>query len=256
MHPIAFNLGSLSVHWYGVLVALAFLAGLWLASRRGLRDGIPPERIADLGTWLIVGVIVGARALYVITYWREEFAGRPLWEIFALRRGGLVFYGGFIGAVIAGTLFVRRKKVSFWKLADVLAPSIALGFALGRIGCLLNGCCYGCACSLPWAIHFPVDHYTAGQPVHPTESYDSLWGFGLYAALAWLYRRKQFDGQVFAVFMAGYAVCRSIVEVFRGDYDSAHRLGFLTPAQLVSIGVFAAAMCLLWFLPRPAEKRG
>jgi phosphatidylglycerol:prolipoprotein diacylglycerol transferase len=255
LHPVAVELGSFSVRWYGVLAALAFLIGLWLASRRGLRAGILPERIADLGTWLIIGTIIGARAWYVASYWREEFAGKPVWEIFALRHGGLVFYGGFVGAALACILFVRIKRLPLWRYADVLAPSIALGFALGRIGCLLNGCCYGKACDLPWAIRFPSDHFTQGQPVHPTEIYDSLWSFGLYLALAWLYRRRKFDGQVFAVFLIGYAVCRSVVEVFRGDYPPEHFYGVLTPAQVMSLGVVAAGLLLLWRLPRPAETR-
>ncbi len=257
MHPIAFNLGSLSIHWYGVMVALGFVLGLWLAGRRGLREGVPPECVTDLGTWLIVGTLLGARTLYVVSYWREEFADQPIWEIFAIQHGGLVFYGGFIGATLAGLLFVRLKKLAFWKLADVIAPSIALGSAIGRIGCLFNGCCYGRPCSLPWAIRFPPEHVTQGQPVHPTEIYDSLWGFGLYLALAWLYRRKKFDGQVFVAFMAGYATLRSVTEAFRGDYDPAHRLGVFTPGQLVSLGVFAVALFLFWWLPRrgPAARR-
>ncbi len=268
MHPIAFKLGSLDIYWYGVMVALGFVVGLWLATRRGLRDGIPPERIADLGTWLIIGTLVGARALYVLTYWHESFADKPFWEIFAVRNGGLVFYGGLIGATLAGGLFVWRKKLPFWKTADTIAPSAALGFAIGRVGCLLNGCCFGQVCHLPWAIRFPYDSAAWQQqlqqglirttdpalPVHPTEAYDALWAFALYLVLAWLYRRKKFDGQVFAVFLAGYAVMRSVVEAFRGDYTPVHIHGPFTPAQLVSLGVFAAAVVMLWRLPRPAAN--
>lgn len=250
MHPIAFKIGSLVIYAYGVMVALAFVTGLWLAGRRGLRVGIPAERVTDLGIWLIAGTIIGARTFYVVTYWRDDFAGKPLWEIFALRHGGLVFYGGFIGATLAGMIYVRLKNLDFWKLADVLAPSVALGFGIGRIGCLLNGCCYGRECDLPWAIRFPADHHTHGVPVHPTQLYDFLWAMALYAALEWFYRRRRFDGQIFVLFMLGYAVLRSVVEVFRGDYEPEHYLGFLTPGQTVSVGIVAVALLLLWWLPR------
>ncbi|MSU57752.1 MAG: prolipoprotein diacylglyceryl transferase [Pedosphaera sp.] len=244
MHPIAFPLGALKVHWYGVLLAVAFLSGLWTAARRAPRTGVAPEKISDVGLWLMIGTVIGARLFYVVTYWRESFAGQPFWEIFMIQRGGLVFYGGLIGASLACILFCRRHKLALWKVADVLAPSIALGYVFGRIGCLMNGCCFGRECSLPWAIHFPADHATGGAGVHPTQIYDSLLNLALYLALAWLYRRKKFDGQVFAGYLIGYAVARSFVEIFRGDYSVAHRHGALTPAHLLSIGIFAAGVVL------------
>jgi phosphatidylglycerol---prolipoprotein diacylglyceryl transferase len=259
MHPIAFELGPLPIHWYGVMMALAFLAGLWTASRRGARAGIAAERIVDLGPWLIVGAIVGARALYVVSYWHESFAGRPAGEIFAVWQGGLVFYGGLIGATVACIVYIRLKKLAFWKMADILAPSIALGYVFGRIGCLLNGCCYGRACSLPWAIRFPAGNplNPPTYPVHPTQIYDSLLSLGFYAVLAWLYRRRKFDGQVLALYLVGYALLRSFVEFFRGDYpERQHYLGgWATPAHLVSILTLAAGLVLLWTLPRRETKR-
>jgi len=246
MHPIAFQIGEFTVHWYGVMMALAFMAGLWTASRRGLRDNFSPEKILDLGPWLIVGAVLGARTLYVVSYWREEFAGRPLSEIFMIQHGGLVYYGGFIGAALACIIYARLKKLPLWKLADVVTPSIALGYIFGRIGCLLNGCCYGRVCTLPWAIHFPPSHETHGVSLHPTQLYDAVLNAGLYAGLAWLYRRKKFDGQVFAVYLLCYAVTRSFVEYFRGDYTPEHLFAGLTPGQLVSVGIFAAGSILYW----------
>src|SRR5262245_10827398 len=108
-------------------MAIGVLVGLWTAGRRGLHDGVASEKIMDLGPWLIVGVIMGARAVYVATYWREQFAGKPFWDIFMLRNGGLVFYGGLVGAALACILGARFKKLPLWKVADILAPSIALG---------------------------------------------------------------------------------------------------------------------------------
>jgi phosphatidylglycerol:prolipoprotein diacylglycerol transferase len=258
VHPIAFNLGPLPIRWYGVMMALAFLTGLWTASRRGLRESVPPERIIDLGPWLIVGAIVGARMLYVLTFWREHFAGEPIGEIFSIWHGGQIYYGGLIGASLGYIVYVRLKKFPFWKGADILAPSIALGYVFGRIGCLMNGCCYGRECHLPWAIHFPPGHETFGKGVHPTQVYESLLNLGLYGALAWLYRRKKFDGQVFATYLVGYALLRSFVEMFRGDYPPSQRFfgGYLTPAHLVSLATLAAGAILFCVLPRAEAKPG
>lgn len=252
MHKIAFHFGTFTIYWYGVFVAIGFLAGLWTASRRAPRSGISGERIVDLGPWLILGALVGARLLYVVSYWEKDFAGKPVWEIFMIRHGGLVFYGGLIGASLACIFYARAKNLPLWKVADILAPSIALGYFFGRFGCLMNGCCYGRACELPWAVHYPVSHETRGEGVHPTQVYDSLLNLALYAGLAWVYRRKEFDGQVFATYLVAYAMLRAFVESFRGDYSTYYLGGWATPAQLVSVGIFVGGLLFWWKLPRTA----
>jgi phosphatidylglycerol:prolipoprotein diacylglycerol transferase len=240
VQKVAFHLGPLAIHWYGILVMLGFVLGLWTAGRRAPRHGVTPQQVWDAGTWLIIGVILGARTLYVISYWKEEFAGEPWTEIFMVHHGGLVFYGGFIGAAVAVILYTGRNKTPLWKFADVLAPSIALGYVLGRLGCLMNGCCYGSACDLPWAIHFPADHETRGAGVHPTQIYDALLNGGLFLALEWFYRRKTFDGQIFAAWLMAYAALRSAVEIFRGDYPQRYLGGLFTPAQVLSVAILVA----------------
>jgi len=251
VHKVAFYVGTYPVAWYGVTIAIAFVLGLWTASRRGLRDGLSPEAVMDAGPWLIIGTIIGARLWYVVTYWKESFAGEPWTEIFMVQHGGLVFYGGLVGATAAMLIFLQRRHLPIWKFGDAMAPSIALGYVFGRIGCLMNGCCYGRECSLPWAITFPRGHEKAGIPIHPTQIYDSLLSLALYGGLAWLHKNKKFDGQVFATYLCCYAVTRSIVESFRGDYTTMHiHGGFLTPAQLVSVGIFAAGAILFWRLSR------
>jgi phosphatidylglycerol:prolipoprotein diacylglycerol transferase len=237
------------------MVALGFIAGLWTASRRAPISGISGEKILDLGPWLLIGTLVGARLLYVITFWRDQFAGQPLTEWLKIWQGGLVFYGGLIGASLAYIAFARLRKLPLWVGADVLAPSIALGQVLGRVGCLLFGCCYGKVCHLPWAIRFPAEHPTHpvnGQavPVHPTQIYESILCLGLYAGLAWLYRRKKFDGQIFAAFLVGYAAIRFFVELFRGDYpaDQLFLGGALTPAHIASLLIFAIGVVLFFVL--------
>jgi phosphatidylglycerol:prolipoprotein diacylglycerol transferase len=236
-------------------MALAFVFGLWSASRRARQTGVPAERILDVGTWLIVGAIIGARTLYVISYWREEFAGKPFVDIFMIQRGGLVYYGGLIGACAAGIFYSRFKKIPLWQLSDILAPSIALGYFFGRIGCLMNGCCYGRACSLPWAIQFPATHPTYPEHVHPTEIYESLLSLGLFFYLSWLFKRRKFNGQIFATYLVIYAVLRSFVEMFRGDYPQRYVGGLLTPAHLISIAILLVGLVLFWVLPRITPQR-
>ena len=239
------------------MIALAFLAGLWTATLRARREKISGESIADITLWLMIGGIIGARVAYVTTYWHEEFADQPFSEIFMIQHGGLVYYGGLIGAIVAGTIYIRWKKMPLWKTADVLAPSIALGNVFGRVGCLLNGCCYGRACSLPWAISFPANNplNPPTYPVHPTEIYDALLNFGVYLFLAWLFRRKKFDGQIFATYLLCYAVTRSFVEYFRGDYTSLHYHLGLTPAQWISVPIFVAGLALAAILSRRAPVK-
>jgi phosphatidylglycerol:prolipoprotein diacylglycerol transferase len=166
-----------------------------------------------------------------------------------------VYYGGFIGAALAAILCLKLKKLPVWKYGDTLAPSIALGACFGRLGCFLNGCCFGRLCSLPWAVHFPKDHETLGMGVHPVQLYDSLLNLSLYVALAWFHRRKRFDGQVFATYMVGYAFIRSFVEIFRNDYAPKDYFmgGLLTPAQMISVAILAAGALLYYWRSKTAQ---
>jgi phosphatidylglycerol---prolipoprotein diacylglyceryl transferase len=255
MHPEAFQVGGLTVYWYGVLVAAGFLAGLWTASRRAPRSGISGNQILDLGPWLIVGAVVGGRLLFVVSYWREDFAGHPWWEVFMIRRGGLVFYGGFAGAALAHVLYCRIKRLPFWKLADILAPSIALGYFFGRLGCLMTGCCYGAVCELPWAIQFPIGHASHPHPVHPTQLYEAAAGLIMYAGLAWLYRRKHFEGQIFALYLMANGGLRFGIEFFRGDYPVRYLGGWATPAHGIALGLLAAGAILFVVMRRRATTR-
>jgi phosphatidylglycerol:prolipoprotein diacylglycerol transferase len=221
-----------------------------------MRERIHPETIFDCGTWLLIGAIAGARALYVVSYWGDIVSTArghdhsPALEVFMVQHGGLVYYGGLMGASAACVLFAWSKGVPLWKLADILAPGVALGSFFGRWGCLMNGCCYGRPTSLPWGVQFPPDHETYPHYVHPTEIYDSLLNLGLFAGLSWFYKRKKFDGQVFALYLVGYAVLRSLVEYFRGDYPERYWGGWATPAQVVSVFTLLAGVLLWSVLPR------
>ena len=251
MHPDFIRIGPLDIHTYGVFVALGFMVGLWVAARRAPREGIPSEQIADLGMWLIISGMLGGKLFHILFFWSDFVTA---WRTEGLRslREGFVFYGGFIAATLTAVAYARLKRLPLAKLTDVLAPSVALGHMFGRLGCFFNGCCYGKACALPWAVKFPPPHLMAGIPVHPTEIYEALGNLGIFVGLSLYYRHKRFDGQIWWFYVLSYGLLRFVVEFFRGDYD-VRFFGVLTIGQLIAlllIGIAATALTLFW-KPRP-----
>ena len=165
-----------------------------------------------------------------------------------------MFYGGFIVASLTAVIYTTMKRMPFFRVADIFAPSIALGHAFGRMGCFFNGCCYGKPCSLPWAVKFPPPHVMAGIPVHPTEIYEALGNLAIFAGLSAVYRHKRADGQIWWLYVLSYGVLRFAVEFFRGDYVT-HYFGVLTLGHLVALVMIAVAAVALAWLPRRVELR-
>jgi len=234
----------LDIHTYGVLVALGFLIGLWTASRRAAqREGFAPEQILDLGVWLIVSGLLSAKLFYVIFFW-DDF--QNAWQDAGVNslREGFVFYGGFIGAVLATVLYARRNRLPLWNVADAMAPSVALGHAIGRLGCFFNGCCYGKATTLPWGVPHPNPYATQGATVHPTQLYEVLGNLAICASLSVYYRRKKFDGQIWWLYVLIYGALRFLIEFLRGDYPFRY-LGIFTLGQAVAALMMVAAMVAL-----------
>lgn len=248
MYDIAFHLGPLPIYWYGIMVTLGFGLGIWTSCRRAPLAGISGETVLDMGTWLVIGAVIGARLLYVIYFWEEFNTRETFWEAFKSWRGGLVFHGGLFGAVLAGWIFTRYRKLPFKVMADIGAPGVALGHAIGRIGCLLKGCCYGHATTMPWGICYPSYHETHGALIHPAQAYETLLDVGLYLSLAWWFPRRKWNGQIFALYLISYGVIRFIVEMFRGD-SQVFYFNHLTLAQLVSFGIFISGVAF-WFFGR------
>lgn len=240
MHPVFFKLDPITIYSYGVMLALAFGIGIYLARKRALTVGIDSRIIVDLGIYLLISSIVGARLLYVLSN-LDEYKTHPLNAVFS--RTGFVFYGGLILATIVGIWYLKRQKLSVWKIADVITPSIAIGEAIGRIGCFLNGCCYGKPTTLPWGvITFGNDHLDL-TPVHPTQLYSSVSNLIIFCILTCLWKRRKFDGQIFLLYLILYAITRFIVEIYRGD--NPYMLLHLTLSQILSIFIGLGAMIIM-----------
>ncbi|HTS16013.1 MAG TPA: prolipoprotein diacylglyceryl transferase [Verrucomicrobiae bacterium] len=253
MHPEFIRLGPLDIHTYGVCVAIGFIVGLAVAARRARHEGINPDQITDLGMWLIISGMLGGKLFHIVFFWNDFLYGWHQEGIRSLREG-FVFYGGFIVASITAVVYTIVKKLPFFRVADVFAPSIALGHAFGRMGCFFNGCCYGKPCSLPWAVRFPPPHVMAGIPVHPTEIYEALGNLAIFGGLSLCYRHKRADGEIWWLYVLSYGVLRFIVEFFRGDYVTYY-FGVLTLGQLVAVVMIAVALVALIYLPRRVQLR-
>lgn len=253
MHPILIKIGPLSIPTYGFFVAAGFLLGAALALRRARQEGINPDVITDLAFYILLGTLIGARIYYVgehISY----FKSRP-WEALYLWKGGLAFYGGFLGAFLMALWYVKKHKLPLWPLADLLAPSVAAGETVGRLGCFSAGCCYGKPCHLPWAITFTNPHSLAplGIPLHPTQLYHALANLLIFLILIWLYPKRKFPGQVFFAYLFLYGLARFSIEFLRGD--PRVYIGPLSLPQWFSILAMAGAVSMLIFLHKKEEKK-
>lgn len=234
MWPVLFEIDSLDVYSWGFALSLAILAGTLLAYRQAPKTGIKQDLVIDLVIWLVVGGIVGARLFYVLVYEPETYLKQP-YLVFALWQGGLVYYGALIGGFVAGLWFVRKKGLPFWSLADLLAPPLALGYGIVRIGCFANGCCYGKPTNSFLGVVFP---HLDDLARHPTQIYSSLLGFTLFVILLAIQRKKAFDGQVFLLFLILYGIGRTAIESLR---ENLTVFGPVTVSQLVSIIIIVIA---------------
>jgi phosphatidylglycerol---prolipoprotein diacylglyceryl transferase len=243
MYPEIYRIGNFPINTYGVLLALAFLAALLTAAWLAARDGLPRERVYDLGLWMLLAAIVGSKVLMLFT--EPEYREDParLISLDFLRSGG-VFYGGFITALIAGYFLIRRYKLPWWKTADAFAPGIALGNAIGRQGCFAAGCCWGKPTTMPWGVEFTqaghdVTSVPLGVHLHPTQLYESFGALVVFFFLIWLHRRKRFSGQVILFYAVLYAVMRFTIEFFRddprGDILGLTSLTGLSTSQMLSL---------------------
>lgn len=257
MYPELFRIGNFPITTYGVFLALGMLLALYVASRLGERDGLPRERIYDLGLWTLVGGLLGSK---ILMYFVEDNVN--VFSLDFLRSGG-VYYGGLLGGFFAVVVLVNLYKLPFWKAADAFVPGLALGQAFGRQGCFSAGCCWGKPTDLPWGVHFTeLGHEYTGVPIygpdgsdihlHPTQLYESFIMFAVFAFLFYLHRRKKFDGQVLIAYGIIYSIVRFSIEFIRDD-PRGDLLGFTTLTGLSTsqgISLLVATASIIFIIVR------
>jgi phosphatidylglycerol:prolipoprotein diacylglycerol transferase len=242
--------GPFTLHTYGVLLAIAFLAGLWVASRQAKRAGLDANRITDMAVWVLIAGLLGAKVLLVAVDW--SYFGRNPRDVLSVFQSGGVFYGGLIAGILVAWWYARRYKLPGWQTADVLAPGVMLGQAIGRLGCFSAGCCWGKPTPLPWAVTF-TDVYAARQvgtpmdtPLHPSQLYESFAAFLIFLVLLWVAPRKRFHGQVALVYVALYSAVRFGLEFLRGDPDRGSWLrGTVSTSQIIAVVLLLGVAVLL-----------
>lgn len=271
MHPILFQIGPVTIYSYGACVAAAFLVGILMAASRAKRYGWEAETIYDMSFYILLAAIAGSRLLYILGN-PEEFISHP-WEIFMVWKGGLVFYGGVFAAMLAGAVYLRRRGLSVAEGFDMFIPSLALGHAIGRFGCFLNGCCFGKISSLPWAVSFPEGSpvyiyqlYEAGClqpgslrsiPVQPVQLYAVFMELTIFVTLFAYFPRKKFHGQIFWLYLLLYGAGRFTLEFLRADNRVIIQMGPLglsVPQLMSAAAVTVAAVVLLSAGARKRER--
>jgi phosphatidylglycerol:prolipoprotein diacylglycerol transferase len=253
--PELFQLGPLTIYSYGVLLAAAYLLGLRLAMARAKSRGMDPTRALDLGIYIIISALVGAKLLLLVVDF-NQFTRDPA-ALLSLARSGGVFYGGLILAVLVAIWYMRRHRMPLWTTCDVFAPGIALGHAVGRLGCLAAGCCYGRPTSVPWAITFTNPEAAANVgtplnvPLHPTQLYESGAEFVILALLlATENTGRTFSGRTFWLYMLLYGISRFVLEFFRGDPRGVV-FGAISTSQFISLLIVPVSLVFLYRLSRP-----
>lgn len=240
MMPELVHIGPLTVYTYGVM----WVIGIWLAVFRALRVapryGIRGEDLLDLTFWMVAVGIVGGRLTYVLIYWSQY--SQDLLSIFRVWEGGMSYFGGFGLAVATGLWIVRRRQLPLWRVADLAAPSVALGYAIARIGCFGAGCCYGAPTSLPWGVQFP----DTPSPVHPTQLYATGMNLAIFLFLWWRERFPRQEGQLFALFLSLHGLYRFVNEFFRAGATSKTIVGVLTYGHLVAFAVALIGVVLYY----------
>ncbi|MEP7074806.1 MAG: prolipoprotein diacylglyceryl transferase [Acidobacteriota bacterium] len=255
MYPELFRIGDFPITTYGIFLALGMLLALFVASRLAAKDGLPRERIYDLGLWTLIGGLLGSKLLMFLVEPNVN-----VWTLDFLRSGG-VYYGGFLGGFFALVFLIRFYGLPFWKVADAFAPGVALGQAFGRQGCFAAGCCWGKETGLPWGVHFTeLGHEYTGVPIyggvdnhdlflHPTQLYESFTMFAVFAFLFYLHRKKKFDGQVLVAYGIIYGLFRFLIEFIRddprGDLWGLTTMTGLSTSQMISLLVAIGAVVFM-----------
>ena len=259
MYPKILELGSVTIHTYGLLLAAAFIAGIWVTSRNAAKNGISADSIWNMGLVVIFAALVGSKILLLFSdyhYYSQNF--REIFSLSTLRSTG-VYYGGLLLAAASASWYVWKKKLPAWTMADLAAPGMALGQAIARLGCLSAGCCYGKPTHMPWGVTFtnPYAYDNVGVPLnvplHPTQIYEAAGALCLFAFLMWRLSRKHVTGQILFEFLGLYALLRFVVEFYRDDDRGFVLYGLLSTSQLIAILILGTAAGYYLVLRRSRE---
>lgn len=245
----------MSIYTYGVILAIAFTAGMFIAARESKIQGEDPEKVLDLTFYILLSSLLGARLLYVIVEW-DLFKDKPL-EIIKIWKGGFVYFGGLFLGILAVSIYCRLRKMNLWRVLDILSISLAFGYFIGRWACFSAGCCYGKPTDLPWGIVFHDELAIAptGVRLHPTQIYMSLNSLLLFFILIYLRRQKIFNGQLALFYLIYYSVTRFLIEFLRGDPRGWVIENYLSTSQFISILVFFFSLPLyIYLLKKFGEK--
>ena len=265
MHPVLIKIGPIVIHTYGVMVALGFIMGMWYSAREAERIGLDVNKILDLAFWVLIGGLVGARLLFILTLWKD-FMRYPL-EMLEIWKGGLVWYGGVIGGGLTAYYYIKKHNLPFWPVIDIITTAGFIGLAFGRLGCTSAGCCHGKV--IPWAdpkhppwwsLVFTDDRSLVplsmrGKPLYPTQPLSSLCAFCLFTFLLIWRRYKRFDGELFALGLIIYSVYRFLIEFLRGDKIRGFVIpGVLSTSQFIGIFTFLFGIYIYWYLLQKNKK--
>ena len=252
MHPVLFEIGSFRLYSYGVLLVIAFYISIWLATKEAKVKGIDPQTMVDITLIILISGVIGGKLAYMVLHlplYIENPFDIELW------RGGFIFHGGLFLSIISVFLYTKKKKLSFLYIADFLIPYVALGEGIGRIGCFLNGCCYGKVTELPWGREFPLSSpagYQYGSvPLHPTQLYSSLFLFILFLILRGLRARIKFKGEIFLLYFFLYPAFRLFIDFLRGDALRPIFYSF-NPFQIMYGSIFTISLVV--FLLKIGQK--
>lgn len=254
MFPNLFSIGPLTLHTYGLFVALGFTAAILVTLRTGRKEGVKPQTVMDMGFLMILWGIIGSRAMYAILNF-SYYSSHPL-DLLKIWEGGLVFSGGIIAVAAALGWYMWRRHMSFWRTADLWAPAVALGQGIGRIGCLMAGCCYGRPTDMPWGIVFtrPESLAPLNMSLHPTQIYASLSGFIIFGVLTFLRARRKFEGQILLWFLILHSTSRLLVERFRADDRGLIPGTQMTGTQMLALIILMASVILLFTMKSRETK--
>jgi phosphatidylglycerol:prolipoprotein diacylglycerol transferase len=294
------TIGPHEIHWYGVLITIGFLLGVALAMREGKRNNFNPDDILDFSFWVLLAGLIGSRVVFDVVNWKMYYDAcynpavlgldaPDCTRVFRFWEGGLVWYGGLLGAFPVAYWYLRRKKMPFFKTADVVIPSVSLGHAFGRLGCYAAGCCFGRPTDSPLGVSFPPDsmaaqaqassaslneiasHYTGSIPIHPTQLYESFGEFAIFLFLVFARRRKRFHGQLFLTYLILYPLLRTVVELFRGDHARGYLIKWtttqtfngktiidengLSTSEIISAAVALSALITIFIIIKKRKSR-